>query len=168
MRTEKCEEMMNRFLGGDHSEPVQRHLSECASCRELAALSRLAAEPSRRVEVPEHLDRSILAYAAAKRPAPVRKQPLNFVLLMRHALIPAAAAVMICFGLSFAFRSPGPAAKTVSVSDASAKNPNLPYDFDSVDSELLLISSRIQDASAQLGRTVAYASVNDSMGVDVR
>jgi|GEM_PF-3595761 len=155
MKTEKCEEMMNRFLSGDRSEEMLRHLSECASCRELAALSRLTAEPAPRTEVPAELDRVILAHAAAKKRTGARS--LNFTFLMRHALIPAAAAVVVCAGLTFAFRVPS--VRTMKPSVAAVSSQKIAsYDFDSADSELLLISSRIQDASAKLSSTAAYSA----------
>ncbi|MBO4647183.1 MAG: hypothetical protein J5806_03395 [Lentisphaeria bacterium] len=154
MKTEKCEEMMNRYLSGERSEELLRHLSECASCRELAALSRLTAEPAGSLKVPEQLDRAILAHAAAKK----RTRSLSFTFLMRHALIPVAAAVVVCAGLTFAFRVPSVSRGGKPVMAAVRSQNIASYDFDSADSELLLISSRIQDASAQLNSTAAYSA----------
>ena len=156
MKTEKCEEMMNRCLSGERSEEVLRHLSECASCRELAELSRLTAEPAESLKVPERLDRAILAHAAAKKRTGARS--LSFTFLMRHALIPVAAAVVVCAGLTFAFRVPS-VSRTGNPAVAAVRSQKIAsYDFDSADSELLLISSRIQDASAKLTSTAAYAA----------
>ncbi len=156
MKTKKCEEMMNRILSGEHSEELLNHLSECASCRELAALNRAVMQPAAdRLEVPAELDRMILAHAAAKKRTPPRS--LSFPFLMRHALIPAAAAVVVCVGLTFAFRGPTLRGGKAAVAAVGSQKVS-PYDFDSVDSEVLLISSRIQDASAKLNSTVAYSA----------
>ena len=154
MKTEKCEEMMNRWLSGERSDVVLRHLCECASCRELAELSRLTAESAEPLQVPEHLDRAVLAHAAAK----TRTRTLSFTFLMRHALIPAAAAVVVCVGLTFAFRAPSVSTGGKPAVAAVRSQKFASYDFDSADSELLLISSRIQDASAKLTSTAAYSA----------
>lgn len=156
MKTEKCEEMMNRYLSGERSEEMLRHLAECASCRELAALSRLTEESAEPLKVPERLDRAVLAHAAAKKRSGARS--LSFTFLMRHALIPAAAAVAVCAGLTFAFRGPSAARAVNPAVAAVGSQKTASYDFDSADSELLLISSRIQDASAKLTSTAAYSA----------
>ena len=104
MGTEKCKEMMDRMLSGEHSEELTKHLRECPECRELAELDRQLSGMPEHLAVPEELDRAVLAYAAAKKRPAVRI--LDFPFILRHAVIPIAAAVMVCFGLVFAFRSP--------------------------------------------------------------
>ena len=153
MKTEKCKEMMNRFLTGEDSGEVADHLRECPACRELAELDRQLTGMPEHLEVPEELDRAVLAYAAAKnRPA---AKVWDFAFILRHAAIPAAAAVMVCFGLVFAFRQqsnpPRPALVQVQ---------NVQYD-DMVDSEVLLLSSRIQNTSAQLSRTAVFNVIDE-------
>lgn len=110
--------------------------------------------------MPESLDRTVLAYAAAKQ-RPVRK-PLTFRAFLRYAAVPVAAAVMLCFGLTFNFQTQ--VGRTDQIGSVQT-NKGAEYDWDSVDSDLLLVSTQIEDASAQLNRTVAYASLYDRNGV---
>lgn len=154
MKTEKCKEMMDRFLTGEVSEEVAEHLRECSACRELAELDRQLTGMPGHLEVPEELDRAVLAYAAAKkRPA---AKVWDFAFILRHAAIPAAAAVMVCFGLVFAFRqSANPSRQSL------AQVQSAQYDLDMVDSEVLLLSSRIQNTSVQLSRTAVYDVINE-------
>lgn len=162
MKTEKCEEMMNRFLIGDRSADLVKHLSECSRCRDLAALSGMVSENAPRIQVPAELDQAILSYASAKkRPA---GKVLDFASLMRHALIPAAAAVMVCMGLTFAFQSQKYRTHN-SLVHARISNSVFPYDPDSLDSDLLVLSSRIQDAAAQLNRTAVYVMDEQNGGL---
>ena len=91
MKTDKCREMINLFLNGERSEEVVKHLQDCPECRELAALSRAVSGAKEPMKVPEELDRAVRAYAAAKkRPA---ERAWDFAFLLRHAAIPAAAAL---------------------------------------------------------------------------
>lgn len=163
MKTEKCKEMMDRVLAGERTLEVMEHLASCADCRELAALDRMVTGSPVRgtVPVPEALDRAVLAHAAAKK-RPVRKV-LSFHTFLRYAAVPVAAAVMLCFGLTFNFQTQVRPEKRLG--SVQAKKSAIQYDWDSVDSELLLVSSQIEDASAQLNRTVAYASLYDRNGV---
>ena len=154
MGTEKCKEMMNRFLNGEHSEEVAKHLQECSACGELAELDRLLVGKPERMAVPEELDRKVLQYAAAKRRPAAKAWDIAFIL--RHAAIPVAAAAMVCIGLVFAYR---PAVS--SQQRSLVRSQNLQYDFDSVDSEVLLLSSRIQNTSAQLSRTAVYNVIDE-------
>ena len=154
MKTEKCEELMSRFLKGERSEEVADHFRECAGCRELAALDRMLAGKPERMDVPEELDRKILQYAAAKKRPAAKVWDISFIL--RHAAIPAAAAAMVCIGLVFAYRPPvNPTQQTL------ARAQTMQYDLDSVDSEVLLLSSRIQNTSAQLSRTAVYNVIDE-------
>lgn len=161
MKTEKCKEMMERVLAGERSAEVMEHLSSCADCRGLAALDRMVSGTAEPVPVPEALDRAVLAHAAAKK-RPVRKV-LSFRAFLRYAAVPAAAAVVLCFGLTFDFQTQVRPEKQLG--SVQAKKGAVQYDWDSVDSELLLVSSQIEDVSAQLNRTVAYASLYDRNGV---
>ncbi len=154
MKTEKCKEMMDRFLTGEDSGEVAEHLRECPACRELAELDRQLTGMPEHLEVPEELDRAVLAYAAAKK-RPVAKV-WDFAFILRHAAIPAAAAVMVCFGLVFAFRQQATPPRPVLVQAQSVQ-----YDLDMVDSEVLLLSSRIQNTSAQLSSTAVYNVINE-------
>ena len=157
MKTGKCEEMMNRILTGERSEEVMRHLSECPDCRGLAALDRLTAGLSAvRMEVPAELDRRILDRAAAGKRSAVGNRVIPFVL--RHAAVPIAAGVMICAGLFFAFREPQSRTRNSLV---QVQTPSLQYDLDSVDSEVLMLSSRIQATTAQLSRTAVYNVIDE-------
>ena len=154
MKTEKCKEMMDRFLSGEDSEELTKHLRECPECRELAELDRQLSGMPQHLTVPEELDRAVLAYAAAKkRPA---AKVWDFAFIIRHAAIPIAAAVMVCFGLVFAFRQQEPALRP-----SLAQTQNVQYDLDMVDSEVLLLSSRIQNTSAQLSSTAVYNVINE-------
>ena len=164
MKTEKCKEMMERVLAGERTPEVMEHLSSCADCRELAALDRMVTGTPVRgtVSVPESLDRAVLAHAAAKR-RPVRKV-LSFHAFLRYAAVPVAAAIMLCFGLTFNFQT-AQVRPSKRIGSVQAQKSAVQYDWDSVDSELLLVSSQIEDASAQLNRTVAYASLYDRNGV---
>ena len=157
MKTKKCEEMMNRFLTGQVSEEMEQHFRECPDCRELASLNRKLAETHDRLTVPPELDRTILAYAGAKK-RPVQRA-WNIAFILRHAAIPAAAAAMVCIGLVFAFYQPDRQAARNSLAQ-SAKT-GFSYDLDSVDSEILLLSSQIRDVSARLSRTEAYTGINE-------
>jgi len=160
MKTVKCKEMMERVLAGDRSPEVIEHLASCADCRSLAALDRMVAGMSEPMSVPEPLDRAVLAHAAAKKRPP--RKALSFRAFLRYAAVPVAAAVMLCFGLTFNFQTQG--RQSERIGSSQMKNA-VQYDWDSVDSELLLVSSQIEDASAQLNRTVAYASLYDRNGV---
>ena len=154
MRTEKCEELMNRYLKGDRSEEIAEHLRECSGCRALTELESLLAGKPERMAVPEELDRRILQYAAAKKRPAVKVWDIAFIL--RHAAIPAAAAAMVCIGLVFAYRpSANPPHQTL------VRAQPVQYDLDSVDSEVLLLSSRIQNTSAQLSRTAVYNVIDE-------
>ena len=163
MKKEICNEMMDRYLAGERSEELMKHLAECPDCRILSALERMTAERPARMEVPEHLDRAVKAYAAGrKRTAP---QTVSFHFFRAHVLIPLAAAVMVCIGLVFAFQLPGegnggsgPLVQQPKQSAMSA------YEQDSLDSELLLLSSRIRETSAQLNRTTVYSMIDESDG----
>ena len=154
MKTEKCKEMMDRFLTGEDSGEVAEHLRECPACRELAELDRQLTGMPEHLEVPEELDRAVLAYAAAKKRPAVKVW--DFAFILRHAAIPAAAAVMVCFGLVFAFRQPVDPPRPSLVQLQSVQD-----DFDMVDSEVLLLSSRIQNTSVQLSRTAVYNVINE-------
>ena len=154
MKTEKCKEMMDRCLSGEDSREVADHLRDCPACRELAELDRQLTGMPEHLEVPEELDRAVLAYAAAKkRPA---AKVWDFAFILRHAAIPAAAAVMVCFGLVFAFRQQATPPRPALVRAQSVQ-----YDLDMVDSEVLLLSSRIQNTSAQLSSTAVYNVINE-------
>ena len=164
MKKEICNEMMNRYLAGERSEALMKHLSECPDCRTLSALERMTAERPVRMEVPEHLDRAVKAYAAGrKRTAP---QAVSFHFLRAHVLIPLAAAVMVCIGLAFAFQMPGTAVKPGSgpLVQKQKPSPLAAYEQDSLDSELLLLSSRIRETSAQLNRTTVYSGISEAEG----
>lgn len=153
MKTEKCKEMMDRFLIGEDSGEVADHLRECPACRELAELDRKLTGMPEHLEVPKELDRAVLAYAAAKKRPAVKVW--DFAFILRHAAIPAAAAVMVCFGLVFAFR------QTVNPPRPSlVRAQSVQYD-DMVDSEVLLLSSRIQNTSAQLSRTAVFNVIDE-------
>ena len=157
MKTKKCEEMMNRFLTGQVSPEMDQHFRECPECRELVSLDRKLAETRKSLAVPPELDRSVLAYAAAKKRPEQRAWNIAFIL--HHAAIPIAAAAMVCIGLVFAFRQPERNAVPNSLAQ-SAKN-SFSYDLDTVDSEILLLSSQIRDVSARLSRTEAYTGINE-------
>ena len=157
MKTEKCSEMMDLFLKGERSDAVVKHLENCSDCRELAALSELAVLPKEPMKVPEELDRAVLAYAAAKkRPA---AGIWDFSFILRHAVIPVAAAAMVCVGLVFAFQQPDPPRRDALVQVRNQAQ----YDLDAVDSEVevLMLSSRIRNTSAQLNRTAVYTVINE-------
>ncbi|MBO4633183.1 MAG: hypothetical protein J5858_14790 [Lentisphaeria bacterium] len=159
MKTAKCEAIMNRYLTGERSPAVKDHLEVCSRCRELADLICAITEKPAEETVPEELDRAVLSYAAArKRPA---DRSFNFSFLLRHAAIPLAAAFMVCICLAFAFRVPQAAS-----GGALAQNRNSisQYELDSVDSELLLLSSRIQDTSVQLRNTAVYTGIYEQNG----
>ena len=158
--TEKCKEMMDRFLAGECTPEVMEHLASCPDCRELVALDRMVTGTAVPMSVPESLDRAVLAHAAAKK-RPVRKA-ISFRVFLRYAAVPIAAAVMLCFGLTFTFQTAHPSKGPGS---AKVNKGTVQYDWDSVDSELLLVSSQIEDVSAQLNRTVAYTSLYDRNGV---
>ena len=163
MKNGICNEMMDRYLSGERSEELMKHLAECPDCRTLSALERMTAERPVRMEVPEHLDRAVKAYAAGrKRTAP---QVVSFHFLRAHVLIPLAAAVMVCIGLAFAFQVPG-AGKAGSGPLVQKQKTSLSaaYEQDSLDSELLLLSSRIRETSAQLNRTTVYSVIDESDG----
>lgn len=154
MRMEKCEKLMSRFLKGERSEAIVEHFQECAECRKLAALNRMLSGKPERMAVPEELDRKILQYAAAKKRPAVKVWDIAFIL--RHAAIPAAAAAMVCIGLVFAYRpSVNPPHQ------ALVRAQTMQYDLDSVDSEVLLLSSRIRNTSAQLSRTAVYNVIDE-------
>ena len=154
MKTEKCKEMMDRFLTGEDSGEVADHLRECPVCWELAELNRQLTGMPEHLEVPEELDRAVLAYAAAKKRPAVKVWDFEFIL--RHAAIPAAAAVMVCFGLVFAFRQQANPPRPALVQAQSVQ-----YDLDMVDSEVLLLSSRIQNTSAQLSSTAVLNVIDE-------
>ena len=157
MKTKICEEMMNRFLTGQVSDEQEQHFRECPECRALASLNRKLAEPHDRLAVPPELDQAVLSYAAAKkRPAP---GAWNIAFILHHAAIPIAAAAMVCISLVFAFHQPGRDISRKSL--AQSGKTNFSYDLDTVDSEILLLSSQIQDASARLSRTEAYTGINE-------
>ena len=159
MKTVKCEKMMNRFLEGDRSPEVKTHLENCPDCRELANLSLAVSGERAPAVVPPELDRVVLAYAASRKRLSGRA--VSFTFLLRHAAIPLAAALMICVGLTFAFRVP----QNVSGSPlVRSRNQVLQNELDAVDSELLMLSSRIQDTSAQLSRTVVYTGIYEQNG----
>ena len=161
MKTEKCKEMMERVLAGDRSPDVMEHLASCANCRDLAALDRMVTGTSEPMSVPESLDRAVLAHAAARKRPP--RKALSFRAFLRYAAVPVAAAVMLCFGLTFNYQTQ--VRPPERIGSSQMKKSAVQYDWDSVDSELLLVSSQIEDASAQLNRTVAYASLYDRNGV---
>ena len=157
MKTKKCEEMMNRFLTGQVSEEMEQHFRECPECRELASLDCKLSETHDRLAVPPELDRTVLAYAAAKKRPEQRAWNIAFIL--HHAAIPIAAAAMVCIGLVFAYHQPDRNAARKSL--AQSGKTSFSYDPDAVDSEILLLSSQIQDASARLSRTEAYTGINE-------
>ena len=156
MKTKKCEEMMNRFLTGQVSEEMEQHFRECPECRGLASLNHRLAETHDRLPVPSELDRAVLAYAAKNRPG---RRVWNIAFILHHAAIPIAAAAMVCIGLVFAFHQPQRNVQGKSL--AQSGKTGFSYDLDTVDSEILLLSSQIQDASARLSRTEAYTGINE-------
>ena len=115
-----------------------------------------AAAANRRLPVPPELDRAVLAYAAKNRPI---RRAWNIAFILHHAAIPIAAAAMVCIGLVFAFHQPE--RKVQGNSLAQSGKTSFSYDWDTVDSEILLLSSQIQDASARLSRTEAYTGINE-------
>lgn len=150
----KCQEMMSLFLKGDRTEEVMKHLRECGECRELAALDRMLDGKPERMAVPEELDRAVLAYAAAKKRQPAGGWHISFIL--SRIVIPAAAAAVVCAGLSFAFRQP-----VVQVRKTLVQVQNQQFDMDAVDSEVLMLSSRIQDTAARLNRTAVISAIGE-------
>lgn len=148
----RCEQTMNRILEGVSSAETEKHLAECRSCRDLAELyRRIAAGQPERCAVPSFLDQAVLNHAA-KRQRPAGKHAfLNFFL--HHAAVPIAAAVMVCFGLTFALHN-----TSDTPSAATASTQNLHDDFDLFETDLLLLSTQIEDTSVRLTNTAAFSS----------
>lgn len=145
----RCEQTMNRILNGVSSEETEKHLAECGNCRDLAELyRRIAAGQPERYAVPSILDQAVLSHAAERKHRSGKRVFLDFFL--RHAAVPAAAAVMVCFGLTFALRT--------SDTPATASVQNAHYDFDLFETDLLLLSTQIEDTSVRLTNTAAYSS----------
>lgn len=97
-----CKEASEKILNGERNRALEEHMEQCPECRslneDLRRISELAEMPL--PEVPEKLDRAVLACAAAQTP----KRSTGTVLRFRMPVLRAAAAVAVlgaCAALTF-------------------------------------------------------------------
>ena len=161
-----CREASEMILNGERNGALEEHLGQCSECRsldeDLRRMTEFAEMPL--PEVPEELDKAVLACAASQRPQRSARPALFF----RMPVLRAAAAVAVlgaCAALTFSavtgggtgsvpVRSPGrPAAEaagtnTVDVLDylegaveLDADLLTLSVELDQTESDLQLIAS---------------------------
>lgn len=145
-----CEKIMNRILNGEMTPELEQHLRECRECRGLSELAEMIAEQkSAGILPPEDLDKRIMAYARSKQYQ--LKKPFEFSVFLRRAVMPFAAAVVICVGLVYSFRNQP---------TQRGKQEFSYYDVSSMNTDILMLSSQIRSSSENLTQTDAFASLN--------
>ena len=97
-----CREASEMILNGERNSALEEHLGQCAECRsldeDLRRISEFAEMPL--PEVPEELDKAVLACAAAQKP----QRSAGPALFFRMPVLRAAAAVAVlgaCAALTF-------------------------------------------------------------------
>ena len=116
----KCEECENRLLTeGANAPDMQAHLSTCAACRKFAAalelsLGRIPAAPS-----PE-LDAKVIGLAHIEHAAIRRRSRLR--LILRSAVLPAAAALVLGLFLAKTYFFHAPASSPTLAMATSQQN----------------------------------------------
>lgn len=97
-----CREASEMILNGERNGALEEHLGQCSECRsldeDLRRITQFAEMPL--PEVPEKLDKAVLACAASQKP----QRPTKPALLFRMPVLRAAAAVAVlgaCAALTF-------------------------------------------------------------------
>lgn len=117
-----CREAADMILNGERNSALEEHLKQCSECRSLDGdLRRISGELARMPlpDVPEELDRAVLACAAAQKP----QRSAGPSLFFRIPVLRAAAAVAVlgaCAVLTFSAMT---GSGTGSVSVRSAGRP---------------------------------------------
>lgn len=103
-----CREAIDMILNGERNSALEEHLGQCAECRsvdeDFRRISDLAKMPL--PEVPEELDRAVLACAASQAP----RRSAGPALFFRMPVLRAAAAVAVlgaCAALTFSAMTDG-------------------------------------------------------------
>ena len=84
-------------LDGDLADACRKHIDECADCRELAALYRMAAEyKPEEVPVPPYFRANVISALAAEKRRAAKNNFFSMGFSLRTVAATAAAAVLIC------------------------------------------------------------------------
>ena len=160
-----CREATDMILNGERSPALEKHLGECSECRSLNEDYRLVDFAKMPLpEVPEELDRAVLAAAAEQ----THRRSAGPALFFRMPVLRAAAAVAVlgaCVALTFSAMTGGRAGSSVPVRAAGVetvqKNSEDVLDFlaDSaeLDADLLALSVELDQTESDL-RLMASAS----------
>ena len=115
-----CREASEMILNGQRNGALEEHLGQCSECRsldeDLRRVSAFAEMPLS--EVPEELDKAVLACAAAEKP----RRSAGPALFFRMPVLRAAAAVAVlgaCAALTFSAITTGGGTSSVSVRTGS-------------------------------------------------
>ena len=107
------------------------------------------------VEVPEMLSVNIRNYAAAA----IQKKQRRFHL--KYVWMPAAAALFICFGIAYTAL---PGLPGGNYATPVVKSPEYYSGMDTLDSDLLALTTQLEQASDKLfGETALFASATESL-----
>lgn len=163
-----CREASEMILNGERNGALEEHLGQCSECRsldeDLRRITELAEMPL--PEVPEKLDKAVLACAASQKPQ-LSAGPLFF----RMPVLRAAAAVAVlgaCAALTFSAVTGGGASGPVPVrpavrpaAEAAGTGPVDVLDYlegaAELDADLLTLSVELDQTESDL-RLMASAS----------
>ena len=120
----KCREATDMILKGERNHALEEHLEQCPECRSMNEDFRRISELARMPlpDVPEELDKAVLACAAAQKP---QRPAVGPALFFRLPVLRAAAAVAVlgaCAALTFSAMTGG---RSPSVSVRSAVRPGV-------------------------------------------
>lgn len=155
-----CNEASDMILKGERSGILEEHLAKCPECRSLEAdlrrLSSMADTPL--PEVPEKLDRAILACAAEQSAR--RSSSMGPTLLFRMPVLRAVAAVAVlaaCAVLTFSMMTDGGTAavpRPLAVSETVRGSEGDVLDFltnsAELDADLLALSVELDQTESDL------------------
>ena len=139
----ECRSWLEKILAGEDSQEIRNHLKECPDCAAAKSAWEIMKNASAPSEVPEFLSANIRNYAVSA----VRRKQHHFRL--KYIWMPAAAALFICFGLTYSIglgTHPAP---------GTAVKPNLLQseiygEMDSLDSDLFALTAQLEHTSDSL------------------
>jgi len=153
-----CKEATDMILKGERTEILDRHLEQCSDCRAMEEDLRRITECAKMPlpDVPEKLDKAILACAAERTP----HRSMGPTLIFRMPLLRAAAAVAVlsaCAVLTFSAmkRTDRPAASATATAAAASAVPeetvgNYLFAAAELDADILALSVELDQTESDM------------------
>ncbi len=148
----KCRDYRMDFLDGKDSQELRGHLAECPECAAARSAWEAVKNGSVLPEVPELLSANIRNYAASA----LHKKQRRFRL--KYIWMPAAAAVFICFGIAYTALPGIPQTKMAT----PVNMPEAYSGMDSLDSDLLALTSQLEQTSDKLLSMTVLSSIMET------